>query len=315
MSDQRAPGQRGVRLFVRATRAKVLPVMLAPVAVGAAVAWERSGSLSWWRFALTAVGAAGMHLGANVINDIYDEESGAEVRARADFKSLATGSGVLGAGLMSRRRLLGLAAALFGTGLACAAALAIGGRPHVLWLGAIGFVLAYEYVGPPLRYGTVGRGLGEIGIFVAFGILPVAGSYYVQAAAIDAAALWASLVPGLLTTMVLYHHHFLHWESDRAVGKMTPVAALKPQIGLVVGRIALIATTIVLAAQTLVFALFPPGAFAAALAFVPVAIAQRSAAGEPGNEAYVRLLGATLGAAVLVAGVLVASAMVRVALR
>ncbi|HVL90809.1 MAG TPA: prenyltransferase [Actinomycetota bacterium] len=307
--------ETGMKLFVRATRAKVLPVMLTPVTVGAAVGWERSGVWSWPRFALTVAGAAAMHLAANVINDIYDEESGAEVRARADHRSVATGSGVLGAGLMSKRQLLGLAGALFSVALACAGVLAALGRPHVLWLGVIGFVLAWEYVGPPLRYGFVGRGLGEVGIFLAFGLLPVAGSAYVQAGRFDAAALWASVVPGLLAMLVLYHHHFLHWQSDRSVGKMTPVAALKPDIALVVGRIALIATTIALAIQTLALSLFPPAAFLAALSFAPVAFAQQGAAEDPGNEAYVRVLGASLGASVVTGAVLVLAAAVRVALR
>lgn len=308
-------GEQGMKLLVRATRAKVVPLMLAPVAVGAAVAWERTGALSWWRLVVAAAGAAAMHLGANVINDIYDEESGADVRARADHRSLATGSGVLGAGAMSKRALLGLAGTLFLAGLASGILLAATGRPAALWLGAIGFVLAHQYVAPPLRYGYLGRGLGEAGIFAAFGLLPVAGSYYVQTGVLDGAAWWASGVPGLLTTLVLYHHHFLHWEPDRAVGKMTPVAALKPQIGLVIGRIGVIVAVIVLAMQTLVFGLFAPGAFAAALLLTPVGIAQQAAAEEPGNEAYVRLLGATLGAAVGTCAILVASAVVRVALR
>lgn len=308
-------GERGVKLFVRATRAKMLPVMLAPVAVGAAVAWERAGAFSWGRFTITIAGTAALHLGANVLNDIFDEESGAEVRARADAKSLATGSGVLGAGLMSKRSLLSLTAMLFAAGAACGVALAAMGRPHVLWMGAAGALLAWQYAGPPLRLAYVGRGLGEAAIFLAFGLLPVAGSYYVHAGVIDGASLWAAAVPGLLTTLVLYHHHFLHWQSDRAVGKMTPAAALKPQMGLVVGRIVLIATALALAAQTLVLGLFPPGAFAAVVAFAPVAVAQRAAAEDPGLESFVRLLGATLGASALTSAVIVIAEIVRVGIR
>ena len=42
-------------------------------------------------------------------------------------------------------------------------------------------------------------------------------------------AVWASFVPGLLTTLVLFHHHFLHWRADASAGKMTPVAVLGPE--------------------------------------------------------------------------------------
>lgn len=307
--------ERGGKLFVRATRAKVVPLILAPVALGAVVAWERFGVLSWWRLAVSLAAAAAMHLAANVVNDVYDEESGAEVRARADHKSLATGSGVMGAGLMSKKQLLTLAGTMFGGALVAGIALAATGRPHALTFGAIGFVLAHQYVGPPLRYAVTGRGLGEIGIFVSFGVLPVAGSSYVQSGVVDAAAIWASVVPGLLITLVLYHHHFLHWESDRAVGKMSPVAALKPPVAMALGRVVLIATVLVLAAQTLLFGLFPPGGFAAAIAAAPVFVAQATAAEEPGNEAYVRLLGASLGAVVLASGILIVAEIVRVAIR
>ncbi len=307
--------ERGFALLVRATRAKVLPVMLAPVAVGAALGWERSGYFSAGWFALTLIGAAAMHLGANVVNDVYDEESGAENIARRDHESVATGSGVLGAGVMSRRRLMRLAGTLFGVALTCGVALAIGRGPHVLWLGAAGFVLAWQYVAPPIRYGYIGRGLGEAGIFAAFGVLPVAGSYYVQAGRIDVPALWGSVVPGLLTTLVLFHHHFLHWRADREAKKMTPVAVLGPQVSLAISRIAVTLFVVVLALQSLVFGLWAPGALVAAAMAAPIVVAQSRAAEEPGNEAYVRLLGSSLGASVLTACVLVASIMVRAGLR
>ncbi|MGH2830952.1 MAG: prenyltransferase [Actinomycetota bacterium] len=307
--------ERGLPLLARATRAKVLPVMLAPVAVGATLGWERSGFFSWGWFLVTLAGAAAMHLAANVVNDVYDEDSGAEPLARRDSASHATGSGVLGAQLMSRRALLGLAAALFGVALACAIALAFAGRPAVLWLGAIGFVLAVAYVAPPIRYGYVGRGLGEAGIFAAFGILPVVGSYYVQTLVIDSAALWASVVPGLLTTLVLYHHHFLRWRSDREARKMTPVAWLGPERALAISAVAVGIVVVTLAVQSLVLLLWPPGAFAASATAAPIIVTQRAAAEEPGMNAYARLLGASLGASVLAAAWLVGAEVVRVALR
>lgn len=301
-------------LFARATRAKVLPVMLAPVAVGSALAWERRGFFSWGWFGVTLLGAAAMHLGANVVNDYFDEASGAEEEARRDFSSIATGSGVVVEGLLTQRAMAGLAASLFSAALVCGVVLAVARGPAVLWLGAIGFVLAFEYVAPPAAYGYRGRGLGELGIFGAFGVLPVVGSYYVQAGRLDAAAVWASIVPGLLTTLVLYHHHFLHWQSDRAAKKMTPVAVLGPERALSLGVGAVLVTYAALVAQA-ASGLWPWGAAAAAFLATPVLVAAVKCREEPATSAYVRLLGSTLGASVLTALILIASSVLRVLAR
>lgn len=288
--------------------------MLAPVAVGSTLGWERSGRFSWGWFALTVAGAAAMHLGANVVNDYYDEELGAEEEARRDPGMIATGSGVVAAGQMTKAGLAILAASLFTVALVIGLVIAVARGWEVFVLGAIGFVLAFTYVAPPVKYGYRGRGLGEAGIFCAFGVLPVAGSSFVQAQRIDAAAWWGSVLPGLAITLVLFHHHFLHWRSDAAAGKMTPVASLGVQPALLVGKIALGAIVVILVAQ--VFAgLWPAGAAVAALAVLPVLAANEKAADQPGTESFVRLLGSSLGAAVLMSLVLVISLVVRVAVR
>ena len=154
--------------------------MLAPVAVGATLAWSHTGVFAWGWFLLTLLGAAAMHLGANVVNDYFDEASGADEAARQDPAGLATGTGLIASGVMSREATLRLAAGLFAIALACGVVLAAARGWLVMVLGAVGFLLAVFYVAPPVRYGYRGRGLGEVGIFMAFGYLPLVGSYYVQ---------------------------------------------------------------------------------------------------------------------------------------
>src|SRR5947208_3027259 len=142
----------------------------------------------------------------------------------------------------------------------------------VTLVGAAGFLLAFFYVAPPIRYGYIGRGLGEIGIFLSFGYLPLVGSYYVQTRHVTTTAVWASFVPGLLTTLVLFHHHFLHWRADASAGKMTPVAALGPERALNVSLVWIVATYALLIVQCFV-GLWPPGAAIAAVAAVPLVAA------------------------------------------
>jgi len=312
-------------LFVRATRAKVLPVMLAPVAVGGALAWadppvsnlfryQPTGFFSWGWFLVTLIGASAMHLASNVVNDYFDEDSGADAAARTDPSGVATGTGLIASGVLSREATLRLAAALFAVALGCALALAVARGPLVLLLGAVGFLLAFFYVAPPIRYGYVGRGLGEIGIFISFGYLPLVGSYYVQTRDITPDAAWASFVPGILTTLVLFHHHFLHWRADASAGKMTPVAVLGPDRALTISLVAIVVAYGLLIAQTIA-GLWPPAALVAIVGAIPLVAAVRRARREPILPNYFQLLGSTLGASVLTSGVLVASLLVRGAVR
>ena len=304
----------GLALLAQATRAKVLPVMLAPVAVGATLAWSHTGSFAWGWFLVTLLGAAAMHLGANVVNDYFDEESGADAAAREDPASLATGTGLIASGVMSRGATMRLAAGLFAIGLACGIVLAAARGWLVLLLGAVGFVLAVTYVAPPVRYGYRGRGLGEIGIFMAFGYLPLVGSYYVQTGDITPDAAWASLVPGILTTLVLFHHHFLHWQADARAGKMTPVAVLGPDRSLVISLMTIVVAYGILIGQS-VAGLWPPGAVVAVVGAVPLAAAVMRARKDPILPNYLQLLGSTLGSSILTQLVLIASLIVRVAIR
>jgi 1,4-dihydroxy-2-naphthoate octaprenyltransferase len=303
--------ERGAGLFVSATRAKVLPVMLAPIAVGGALAWSETGFFTWGWFLVTLAGASAMHLGANVINDYFDEESGADAAARTDPSGVATGTGLISSGVMTKGQTLQLAGGLFGVALACGISLAIARGPVVIVLGVVGFLLAFFYVAPPVRYGYIGRGLGEIGIFISFGYLPLVGSYYVQALDISSDAAWASFVPGLLTTLVLFHHHFLHWRADASAGKMTPVAVLGPDRALMVSSVAIAFIYGLLVVQAIA-GLWPPGAIIAVVGALPLIGAVRRARRDAILPNYFQLLGATLGASVLTSAVLVIALIVRV---
>lgn len=293
-------------LLARATRVKTLPVMLSPVAVGAAAAWHRGVPFTWIWFGLTLVGAAAMHLGANVINDYFDERSGADKLARIDRTAVATGSGLIESGAMSARAMLRIAGVLFGVALAIGIALAAARGPMVLAIGGAGAFLAFAYAGPPVRYGYRGRGLGEAGIFVAFGLLPVVGAYFVQAQRIDAVALWSSVVPGILTMLVVYHHHFLHWRADKAAGKMTPVAVLGPETALMVSGAIITIAYVALIVQV-ALGLFPAWALLAVITAVPLAASWSRALRDPAVQHCLNLLGATLGASVLTGAVLTVS--------
>src|SRR5215469_12054434 len=82
-------------LFLQITRARTLPVMVFPVVIGAVLAWQQGSSFQWGLFALTLIGALAAHLGANVVNDVFDFGAGADQAAQAitpQGNTIATGS-------------------------------------------------------------------------------------------------------------------------------------------------------------------------------------------------------------------------------
>src|SRR5205085_10904607 len=104
------------QLFLQVTRARTLPVMLAPVLIGSVLAWEQNGHFQWGLFVLALVGALAAHLGANVINDVFDFAEGADQAAYAimpEGKTLTTGSQFLLNGQLSLRAYRGLAVGCF----------------------------------------------------------------------------------------------------------------------------------------------------------------------------------------------------------
>ena len=278
-----------LQLLFQATRARTLPVMLAPVLIGSVLAWQQGTPFQWALFVLALLGALAAHLGANVVNDVFDFAEGTDQTAQkmvSEGTTLATGSQALMRGQLSLGTYRGLAVALFALALVCGIVLTFF-RPWTLAFGVAGFLLAFFYVAPPLRLAYVGRGLGELDILISFGILPLVGSYYVQAGKVTLIALLASLPIGLYTTAVLYFHHFLHWRADQEVGKITPVVVLGERRARIVGGILLscIALTILL---DILLKVFPWYTFIAAFTIIPVLLTLRQATGDLKN--YLKLM-------------------------
>ena len=284
-----------VAFFVQTTRAAVLPVMAAPVLIGTALAWDQHQVFNGWFFVLTLVGALAAHLGANVINDVFDFKSGADQAANAlmaesERQTMTTGSANMLSGKITLRQTTILAGILFAVALACGVVLAIF-RPWTLAFAIGGFLLAFFYVAPPIRLAYVGRGAGEVDILIAFGVLPLVGAFYVQTGIVTWQAVAVSLAVGLYTMMVLYFHHFLHWRADRMVRKMSPVAALGEERAKVVGYVLLGLVGVALLVDSIVGALPWYAAFAALTVLLGV-MALRRADGT--LEGYGKLMGSVV---------------------
>ena len=146
-------------------------------------------------------------------------------------------------------------------------------------------------------------------MLLSFGVLPVLGSYYVQSRKLSWKAVVGSLPLGLLTTDVLFNHHFLHSRSDKAAGKMSPVAvwgesqAVKASAGLAT---AAFASTV---AGVLTKSL--PMLSLAAISVAPKLLGTIERAGkEKSLPAYGELMAATMEASTKTGGLLIGAAVV-----
>jgi 1,4-dihydroxy-2-naphthoate octaprenyltransferase len=294
------------RLFLQASRFRVLPVMVLPVLAGAAgsYAWNHVFFPGW--FLVTLVGAAAMHLFSNMINDLWDYRNGVDPIAGKENDAIATHSGLLASGAMRESQFAAWTWFLFAVALLCGLALAWYRGPWVLAYGGLGALLAYFYVAPPLRYGYRGKGYSELAIVLAFGVLPVLGSYYVQTLRFDIRAVLVSLPIGIMTTLILFHHHFLHWKADRQAGKNTLVVVLGEQRALEFSRRIVVLAIVSLIVGVLLQALPVYALLASLPMYLPWRVYRTLGPQNP-PSAYLPLMSASITASVLCGLVIVLS--------
>ncbi len=98
----------------------------------------------------------------------------------------------------------------------------------VIFFYSLSLLLMYTYTAAPVRYGYRGWGLGELGIFLGYGFLPLLGSYYIQGRTISWLPIWVSIPFGLLTVLVFCNYNLIHYRRDWLMRKRTLVVVLGP---------------------------------------------------------------------------------------
>jgi 1,4-dihydroxy-2-naphthoate polyprenyltransferase len=189
-------------LALRTTRLPFLSATIIPVVLGIAIA-ASEGSFDLLTAFLTVVGASFVQLGLNVANDYFDTVQGADDLNVTPTK-FSGGSRVIQYGLVSRRRIAGIAAAFY-VGAAAIGLVLLALRPStaLLVIGVVGIVVSLAYTAPPLK--LVYRGLGEVAVAIGFGPLMLLGAYVVQTGgAVTREAFVASLPIALLVALILY---------------------------------------------------------------------------------------------------------------
>lgn len=212
-----------VNLFIKASRFWAVTVMLVPVFLGGIGAYVWKGEFHPLLFIITLIGAASAHLFSNMINDLWDYRNGADVEAKDKPGMISTNSGLLAGGIMSERTYAAITWSLLGLAVLSAIILSLFSGWLIMVYCLAGGMIAYFYVAPPIRYGYRGKGYSEIAILLSFGILPIMGTYFVQTGEFNFGLILLAMPVGILTTMLLFNHHFLHWQADAKVGKKSLV--------------------------------------------------------------------------------------------
>jgi len=195
-----------------AARPKTLPAAVSGVVAGTALA-VRDGQFRLGP-ALAALGVGLLlQIGSNLANDVFDYERGADTPERLGPLRVTQ------AGLLSPTQVkMGMGVA-FGLAALLGLYLAWQAGWIVLLIGLAAIFSAILYTGGPFAYGYYG--LGDLFVFLFFGLAAVTGTYYVQAGRVSLAAWWTAVPIGLLVVNILVVNNLRDIENDRSVGKRT----------------------------------------------------------------------------------------------
>jgi len=203
-----------VSIWIEAARPKTLPAAVIPVLVGSALAY-RAGAFAWTPAAICLVFALLVQVGTNFANDHGDFVKGADQADRLGPRR------AVAAGIVSPRAMARAAAVTFGTAFVCGMSLIHWGGWWLLPIGVASLLFGWAYTsGPfPLAY----HGLGDVFVFVFFGLVAVGGTCFVMTGTVSAETLVAAIPVGLLATNILVVNNFRDADTDARAYKRTTV--------------------------------------------------------------------------------------------
>ena len=197
-------------IWWRGARPRTLGAGIVPVIVGTAAA----GHVIWWRFGAALVVAIGLQVGVNFANDYFDGVRGVDTHERMGPPRLTQSGAATPRAVLTAALLCLSAAAVAGLALALATAPVL-----ILAVGALALAAALLYSGGPRPY--AGLGLGELMVFVFFGLMATCGSAYVMVETIPSSAWWTGAVMGFLAVAILVANNLRDIPTDAAAGKRT----------------------------------------------------------------------------------------------
>lgn len=201
-----------LRVWLLAIRVPTLSAAVVPVLVGSALA-ASAGHFRPLIFIVVLCAAILIQVGTNLTNDLFDFQKGADTGSRLGPVR------VVQAGLLSQKQVGAASAITFGLAILLGLYLVkVGGWP-ILAIGVAAVVSGIAYTGGPWPLGY--HGLGDLFVFVFFGLIAVAGTFYLQAGTVTGSSLMASLPVAMLVTAILVVNNLRDVDTDRRAGKRT----------------------------------------------------------------------------------------------
>ena len=205
-----------VAQWVEGARPRTLPAAVAPVLAGTGAAAAVDAAV-WWKSLLALVVSLSLQIGVNYANDYSDGVRGTDADRVGPLR-------LVGSGVASPRAVRAAAYASLGVGAVAGLVLAATSAWWLVGVGALALLAAWGYTGGDRPYGY--RGLGEVAVFVFFGLVAVLGTTYTQAGRVTWAALAAAVGIGSLACAILVANNLRDVPTDAVTGKRTLAVVL-----------------------------------------------------------------------------------------
>lgn len=199
--------------WVAGARLRTLPIVIAPVVIGTATALELTGKVAWFEAILALIVGLLLQVGVNYSNDYSDGIRGTDDVRVGPLR-------LTGSGLAEPKAVRNAAFACFGAASLIGAVLVIiTASWPLLMVGAAAVVAAWGYTGGKNPYGY--RGLGDVFVFIFFGLVATLGTTYTQAGQLSWLSLVGAVGTGFIATALLMANNVRDIPTDKEVGKLT----------------------------------------------------------------------------------------------
>lgn len=198
--------------WIMASRPKTMAAAIIPVLVGSALAYS-DGHFAWLPALAALLGASLIQIGTNFANDYFDAKKGADNEHRLGPTR------VVQSGIISAEKVRNATALTFGlAALIGVYLIAVAGWPIVI-IGVASILSGVAYTGGPYPLGY--NGLGDVFVFIFFGLIAVSATYFVQALEWSTLSFVAAIPVGFLSTAILVVNNYRDIDTDRVAGKNT----------------------------------------------------------------------------------------------
>jgi 1,4-dihydroxy-2-naphthoate polyprenyltransferase len=201
-----------MNIWLQGARPRTLPAAVVPVLVGAASAFGDASAITWWKVVAALAVSLALQVGVNYANDYSDGVRGTDAVRVGPMR-------LVGSGAASPAAVKRAALAAFGLAAVIGLSLAATTNWWILGVGAAALAAGWFYTGGPRPYGYMG--LGEVFVFVFFGLVATVGTTYVAISEITAVSIIAGVGVGAVACALLVINNLRDLPRDAQVGKRT----------------------------------------------------------------------------------------------